>query len=223
MKKIMDGLNRFQSEIFPLYRELFERLSTRQSPEVLFITCADSRIAIHLITQSEPGDIFICRNAGNIAPPHGVPGGGVAATIEYAVMVLKVHDIILCGHTDCGAVKALLHPEKLVGLPGVTSWLQHAERARAVAMEKYPDLGGDELVNRMVEENVVTQLNHLRTHPCVAAREEKGELNLHGWVYEIETSRVRAYDPARRSFVDITEARLASSVAAGDITEEANE
>src|SRR5688572_22576048 len=127
MQKLIEGLHHFQSQIFSSQRELFERLARGQTPDALFITCSDSRINPNLITQTEPGDLFIIRNAGNIIPPHGAANGGEGATIEYAVAALGVKDIIVCGHSHCGAMKALLEPERLVNLPTVGAWLSHAE------------------------------------------------------------------------------------------------
>ena len=123
MKNFIDGFIRFKRDVFPKRKQLFERLAGAQSPEALFITCADSRIVPDLIMQTEPGDLFICRNAGNIVPPYGEVQGGVSATIEYAVAVLNVSHIIVCGHTDCGAMKGILKPETLDELPTVKSWL----------------------------------------------------------------------------------------------------
>ena len=138
MKRILSGLSRFQNEIFPQTRQLFERLASSQTPEALFLTCSDSRIVPELMTQTAPGDLFICRNAGNIAPAYGEVNGGVSATIEYAVLVLEVKDIIICGHSDCGAMKGLLHPEQLAAMPNVAAWLKHAESARFMVQDNYP-------------------------------------------------------------------------------------
>jgi carbonic anhydrase len=203
MQKILNGLKHFQENVFPEEEGLFRRLASSQSPEALFLTCSDSRISPGMLTQTKPGDLFICRNAGNIAPPHGEPAGGVSATIEYAVMALNVRDIIVCGHSDCGAMKGLLHPEKLKDMPTVAAWLRHAERARVVTLENYEHLDEYALLATLTEQNVLAQLDHLRTLPSVASRTEQGRLALHGWVYQIETGLVRAYDPAQRRFVPI--------------------
>jgi carbonic anhydrase len=203
MKRILDGLLRFQKDIFPEQQALFARLASSQSPEALFLTCADSRIVPDLLTQTKPGDLFICRNAGNIAPPHGEAAGGVSATIEYAVVALKVRDIIVCGHSDCGAMKGLLHPENLKDLPTVAAWLQHAERARFITQENYDYLNEQERLAAITEQNVLAQMDNLRTHPCVASQLLRRELNLHGWVYQIETGAVRAYDAATERFVPV--------------------
>ncbi|HWB96126.1 MAG TPA: carbonic anhydrase [Bryobacteraceae bacterium] len=205
MDRILDGLLRFQAEIFPQEKELFSRLARTQNPQALFLTCSDSRIVPELITQTRPGDLFICRNAGNIAPAYGQSTGGVSATIEYAVLALGVRDIIICGHSDCGAMKALLYPESLSSMPVVASWLKYAERARFLVSENYTHLEGDALLRAVTEQTVIAQIDNLRTHPSVAARLHKGELTLHGWVYDIPHGQVSAYDPGAGCFVPITE------------------
>ena len=191
MKRLIDGALRFQGEIYLEHRDLFRELATGQQPEALLITCSDSRVVPDLIVQAKPGDVFICRNAGNIAPPYSDVNGGVTATIEYAVSVLNVSHIIVCGHSDCGAMKALLHPEKLQGLPSVKSWLHHAQRAEVVVRENHPELDDAARLDALIEENVLAQLDNLRTHPCVASRLKSGTLSLHGWVYDIESGQIR--------------------------------
>jgi len=207
MQKLIQGLHHFQANVFSSQRELFERLAHGQSPDALFITCSDSRINPNLITQTEPGDLFILRNAGNIIPPYGAANGGEGATIEYAVAVLGVRDIIVCGHSHCGAMKALLELESLGELPAVRHWLTHAEATRRIAKENYEHLCGGPLVTAAIEENVLVQLENLRTHPAVAAALSRGRLNLHGWVYKIETGEVFTYQPEQEQFV-----RLASQM-----------
>jgi carbonic anhydrase len=204
MQKLVEGIHRFQNTIFKPQRELFERLAQGQSPEVLFITCSDSRINPNLLTQTQPGDLFILRNAGNIIPPHGAnQGGGEAAAIEFAVMGLGVKDIIVCGHSLCGAMKALIAPQPPADLPAMSQWLSHAAATRHVMRENYTHLGGNELLTATVEENVLMQIENLRTHPSVAARLARGALRLHAWVYKIETGGVFAYDPSVQQFVDL--------------------
>ena len=203
MEKLVRGLHAFQDHFFSPQRELFERLAKGQTPEALFITCSDSRINPNLITQTGPGDLFIMRNAGNIIPPYGAGNGGEAATIEYAVAVLGVKDIILCGHSHCGAMGGLLKPEGLNDLPAVKSWLGHAEATRRIMRENYPTLTDGPLLTATVEENVLVQLEHLRTHPAVAAKLAKGDLHLHGWVYKFETGQVFAYDPEQGQFTPL--------------------
>jgi carbonic anhydrase len=202
--KLVAGLHAFRSEYFPRKRKLFEHLAQGQSPEVLFITCADSRINPNLLTQSQPGELFILRNAGNLVPPHGAPGGGEAATIEYAVAALGVKDIIICGHSQCGAMNGLVHPEKLEALPVMKQWLSHAEATRRIVAENYQcELTEEERVAVCTEENVLVQLENLRTHPAVAAKLARGELRLHGWVYSIRSGEVHAYDPELEQFTPL--------------------
>ena len=158
-----------------------------------------------MITQSKPGDLFICRNAGNMVPPYGEMNGGISATIEYSVCVLGVKHIIICGHTDCGAVKAMLHPEKLTGLSTVQNWLAHGEVARVIVTENHQHLPEDQMLHVLAQENVLAQLDHLRTHPSVASRLARGDITLHGWIYHIRTGELEAWDAQRGSFVSIHE------------------
>lgn len=205
MKRLIAGLIRFQREVFPAKRQLFKSLAETQHPRALFITCADSRVVPDLITQAAPGDLFICRNAGNIIPPYGQMTGGVSATIEYAVMALGVKHIIVCGHSDCGALRAVLHPERVAEMPTVASWLKHADVARMLVKENYPGLSDEESLELLIRANVVAQIDHLRTHPSVASRVARGDLELHGWVYRIETAEMIAYDNAAGAFRPLTE------------------
>ena len=206
MQKLVEGLHRFQSELFGSHRELFERLAQEQRPEVLFITCSDSRISPNLITQTQPGDLFILRNAGNIIPPHGASNGGEAATIEFAVAGLGVSHIVVCGHSHCGAVKALLKPEDLTELPAMRGWISHAEATRQIIRDNYQHLSGEALVTAAVEENVLVQIENLRTHPVVRSRLSRGKLQLYGWVYKFETGQVFQYDSERGQFLSVTDA-----------------
>lgn len=204
MLKLIAGLHQFQSNIFRSQKELFERLAQGQNPDALFITCSDSRINPNLITQTNPGDLFILRNAGNIIPPHGAANGGEGATIEFAVAGLGVKDIIVCGHSLCGAMKGLLHPESLADLPTVAKWLNHAEATRMIVKENYTDLmTEEERLNVAIQENVLVQLENLRTHPVIAARVSRGQLNLHAWTYKIETGEVFSYQPEVGQFLPL--------------------
>jgi len=205
MLKLITGLHHFQSEIFLSHKELFERLAHGQNPDALFITCADSRINPNLITQTNPGDLFILRNAGNIIPPYGAAIGGEAATIEFAVAALGVKDIIVCGHSHCGAMRGLFHPEELVDLPTVSAWLSLAEATRRTVKENYSNLNDEQLLNVATQENVLVQLENLRTHPAVSARLSNGQLNLHAWMYKIETGQVFSYQPDEGQFLPLTE------------------
>lgn len=209
MQKLVDGVRRFQANIFSAKRHLFEKLAEGQDPLCLFITCSDSRINPNLITQTEPGELFILRNAGNIVPAYGASNGGEAGSIEYAVSVLGVEDIIVCGHSHCGAMSALLHPEKTKGLPSIANWLEHAESTRRIVTENYKHLIGELALQTVaVEENVLVQLDNLRTHPSVAAALAREQLNLHAWVYEIETGSVFAFDSQDSQFVPLQQTPL---------------
>lgn len=205
MKKLIQGLHRFQSEFFRPRREFFEKLADGQKPETLFITCSDSRINPNLLTQTAPGELFILRNAGNLVPPSNGNAGGEEATIEYAVAGLGVRDIIICGHSHCGAMKALLTPSDTEKMPAVRSWLRHAEATRRIVEENYADLDDDDRQTVTIEENVLTQLENLRTLPAVAAAMARGKVHLHGWVYKIETGEVFAYDPEQGQFGRLTD------------------
>lgn len=201
MPDLIKGFEKFHKEIFSHKQELFTRLAHGQEPQALFITCSDSRINPNLLTQTEPGDLFILRNAGNLVPPYGAIIGGTTATIEFGVSVLHVQEIIVCGHTDCGAMKALMRPESLRDLPAVREWLRIAESTRQIVQEIYSGLQGEDLFTATIKENVLVQLEHLRTHPAVAKRLRKGNLKLHGWVYSIATGEVWVYDPKKEQFV----------------------
>lgn len=205
MQKLIKGIHEFQSHIFGAQRELFQRLAEGQRPDALFITCSDSRINPNLITQTDPGDLFILRNAGNLVPPYGASTGGEAPTIEFAVAGLGVRDVIVCGHSHCGAMAALLEPKATENLPCLRNWLSHAEATRRILSEKYTDRSGAALLTTAIEENVLMQLRNLRTHPTVAAALARNEIKLHGWVYKIETGQVFAYDPADGQFLPLAE------------------
>ena len=203
MQKLVAGIHHFQTAVFSSEPEFYARLADGQSPETLFITCSDSRINPNLITQTRPGELFILRNAGNIIPPYGAANGGEGATIEYAVAALGVKDIIVCGHSHCGAMQGLLQPDGLAELPAVRSWLGHAESTRRVIRENYSHLEGAARVTATVQENVLAQLENLRTHPAVAARLARGSLHLHGWVYKLESGQVFAYDNETGQFTSL--------------------
>lgn len=190
MEKLISGVARYTADVHPTKQPLFDELATGQSPEVLFLTCADSRIDPSLITQTDPGDIFVCRNAGNIVPPSdsGLAAEGMAASIEFAVKALLVSEIVVCGHADCGAIKGAMDPESVTALPHVAGWLRFAST------------GGQAQLNDAIEANVVAQIEHLMTYDYVADAVERGTLNLSGWVYDIGSGSVRMYDGT--SFVD---------------------
>ena len=205
MEQFLERAALFRGQVFPAQSALYERLASHgQSPKALMISCADSRVVPELITQADPGELFVCRNAGNIVPPFSQANGGVSSAVEYAVVALGVRDIIVCGHSDCGAMKAFLHPEKLAEMPNVAAWLRHSHAAHSVVCNAYPHLEDKAHVRALALENVVAQLNHLRTHPSVAAALARGALTLHGWFFEIETCSILALDGATGSFVTVS-------------------
>lgn len=212
MPKFAAGVVRFQTNVYPEKQDLFETLTQGQSPEALFITCSDSRIETAMITQTEPGQLFICRNAGNIVPPHTDQTGGMTASIEYAVAVLKVPHIVVCGHTGCGAMAGAMNPEGLDELVHVKRWLGFSKAAVDIVDELAPDADADTRMHMLIEQNVLLQLQHLRTHPSVAKRLAKGDLELHGWVYNIGSGDVDAYDEETGKFITV-DARYAAQIA----------
>jgi carbonic anhydrase len=212
MPRFAAGVIRFQNEVYPEKKELFERLSLGQSPEALFITCSDARVETAMITQTDPGDLFICRNAGNIVPKYDNYSGAMTASIEFAVATLKVPHIVVCGHTECGAMHGALNPDSLADLVHVKGWLRHAQPAVDVVLKEAAQKSDAERMHLMLEQNVILQLEHLKTHPSVAAQIDAGALQLHGWIYDIKTGDVHAYDEAAVGFVPVSE-RYAAEVA----------
>lgn len=209
MQKLVEGIHRFQNEAFSQDQKLFETLAEGQNPLALFITCSDSRIDPNRLTDTKPGELFIQRTAGNIVPPYGSVFAGEAATIEYAVMALKIRDIIICGHSHCGAMGGLLDPESIEDMPAVKAYLEHAESTRRIVNENYKHLTDPaKRLTLTVEENVLVQLESLRTHPSVAAAVGRGDLKLHGWVYKFETGDVFGYNPEMNAFLPIEDISL---------------
>jgi carbonic anhydrase len=202
IRRIIEGLNEFHDNYFISHREMFEQLSQGQSPEVLFITCSDSRIDPCLITQSQPGELFVVRNIGNIIPAYGASQSGEGAAIEYAVHGLGIKDIVICGHSHCGAIKGLLQIGNLAQqMPLVYDWLKNnAESTRRLVMDNYPGYSPDKLLKIAIEQNVLTQIENLETHPLIRSKLHAGKLTLHAWIYEIETGEVFAYDAANGKF-----------------------
>jgi carbonic anhydrase len=205
MQKLVQGVHQFQASIFRDKRELFDRLANSQNPQAMFITCSDSRVNPNLITQTEPGELFLLRNVGNLIPPYGATTGGEEAAVEYAIEALGIQDIILCGHTGCGAMQGLLNPDSLARMPRVARWLSHADSTKRIMEQLYPHLRGEDLLTATVEENVLVQLENLRTHPSVAAGLAKGSVKLHGWVYKIRTGEVFVFDPERSQFISLSD------------------
>lgn len=203
MPNFATGVVKFQRDVFPEKKALFEKLSTGQAPEALFITCSDSRIAPGMITQTDPGELFVCRNPGNIVPPVDAQSGDVAATIEYAVEVLNVAHIVICGHSDCGAMRGAAASDAVAHMSHVAHWIAFASDAVRRA-DASGDASDAELrVKRITEENVILQLEHLAGHPAVNERLKAGSISLHGWIYDIGSGTVLALDGSSKSFIPI--------------------
>lgn len=202
MQKLIEGIRQFQSSYVPSHKALMAELSKGQHPRVLFIGCSDSRVSPEIITQSDIGDLFIIRNAGNIIPPYEATNGGEGATIEYAIEALDIKQVIVCGHSQCGAMKGLLQIGELEDkMPLVYEWLRHTEATRKLVMDNYSHLEKKEMMNVLVAENVVTQIDNLRTYPVIRSKLFKGDLAIHGWIYKIETGEVLAYDAENHAFM----------------------
>jgi len=205
VQKLREGIHHFQANFFASNKQLFEQLATAgQNPETLFITCSDSRVVPNLITNAAPGELFIVRNVGNVVPSvaHGILGG-VSAAIEYAVEVLEVGNIIVCGHTNCGAIDAILHPDRVAHLPHVSRWLAESARIPSLIDERYGDLDADARMNAAVQENVLVQLENLRSFDFVSRKLETEKLKMSGWVFKIATGDVFDYDPTTEQFLKL--------------------
>ncbi|MFL1501909.1 MULTISPECIES: carbonic anhydrase [unclassified Pseudomonas] len=204
MQDIIDGFLKFQRSAFPERAGLFKDLANQQSPRALFISCSDSRLVPELVTQREPGDLFVIRNAGNIVPSYGPEPGGVSASVEYAVAALQVSDIVICGHSDCGAMTAIATCKCLDHMPAVAGWLRYADSGRVVnEARKHVDQPAK--VASMVRENVIAQLANIQTHPSVRLALEEKRVTLHGWVYDIESGCIQAFDGRTGKFVPLAD------------------
>ncbi|WP_373532553.1 carbonic anhydrase [Vampirovibrio sp.] len=206
MEQVILGVKKFQKEIYPEKQSLFQALAKKQDPKILFITCSDSRIDPSLITQTDPGSMFLIQNAGNIIPPHGSPYGGTGASIEYAVTVLNVEHIIICGHTCCGAMAALLDARLVEDIPIIRQWISYADSTRAIVQAAPASLSKEERMSLCIKQNVQVQMSHLKTIPSVAARLSAGQLSLHGWVYHIESGSIDVYSTGDKEFVPFEQA-----------------
>jgi carbonic anhydrase len=220
LEQLKDGVRRFQAEVYPQQAEIFAQAAIApQRPHTLFVACADSRVDPNAITSSGPGEVFVLRNIGNMVPAYGEMLGGVSAVIEFAVSSLGVRHVVICGHTGCGAMKALLEPETVAKMPTVTSWLKNAHAALHVAetlyeRDKLPERGllpeqrGEQakersLVEVLTEQNVLLQLQHLKTHPSVAKAMAMKELTVSGWIYNIGTGEVSIAEDGERNFTPV--------------------
>src|SRR3990172_1094653 len=206
MEKLYKGIHEFRESHFKKKKDFFKNISHSQKPEVLFITCSDSRVDPTLVTQSKPGELFIVRNVGNIIPPYDAikDKNSVVAAIEFAVLVLNVKDIILCGHSNCGAIEALYMDEKeFERMPHLRDWLRIAAPAKNVVKSYYPNLCGDSRQRITEEENILVQLRNIETYPFVVQALNDGVLHLHGWYYDIGTGEVYSYNPVKDAFEQI--------------------
>jgi len=204
LRRIVNGVARFQKEVFPAQKALFDHLKHQQHPIATFFTCADSRIIPNMLRQTGPGEIFTERTPGNIVPKYSDHVGGVTASMEYAVLVLRVPLIIICGHSDCGVMKALLEPEQAAGMPALQSWMRHALGARERLLRDHREASKEEQLRLLTEFNVLMQLENLRTHPAVEAGLAKGELEIQGWVYDIGRGAISVADEQTGKFAPIT-------------------
>ena len=219
LEQLKLGVLRFREEVYPARAEDFAQAASEpQRPHTLFITCADSRIDPNEITSSGLGDVFVTRNIGNMVPAYGEMLGGVSAVIEFAVSSLGVKHIVVCGHSDCGAMKALMAPESVEKMPTVKSWLKNAHAALAVAERKYErdvqEGTGKTMLQELTEQNVLLQIQHLKTHPSVAGAMAMGELTVSGWVYEIGAGEVRIAEDGQGEFTSVEVAEPAVNVSA---------
>ncbi len=205
MQKLAKGLHSFQRGYFASHRQLFEQLATTgQHPETLFITCSDSRVVPNLIMNAPPGELFVIRNAGNLVPDPNLPGG-TAASLQYAVEVLEVENIIVCGHTKCGAVDAILNPKTAEGLPYVKRWIDQAADLRTLLDERYGHLSGEARMAAAVQENVLAQVKRLHEYDFVQQRLDAGKLRVNAWVFKIATGQVFDFDPETSEFRPLVE------------------
>jgi len=201
MKLLLERYKEFRQSVLAANRGFYENLVSGQEPDTMLITCSDSRICPESMFGYKPGEVFVLRNAGNIVPSYGQgSSGGEVATIEYAVAVLGVKHIVVCGHTGCGAMKALLDPESVTSLPAVAEWLRSAENTRRVVIESKLKASPNELASVASRENALCQLDNLRTHPAVASAVRQGKLQLHAWVCKLEDHVVEAFNPETNRF-----------------------
>jgi carbonic anhydrase len=215
MQQLLEGYARFRSNVFPQHSKLFERLAKGQEPQALFICCSDSRVVPEMVMQCDPGVLFPSRSVGNLVPPPTETSSGVAATIEYAVRVLKVPDVIVCGHSDCGAMKGILENEKLELLPAVRSYLEHAgpsSKWLTRLLKGTTSMAFEQKLQLLTEANVIAQVQNLRVHPAVDEALKKNSVRVHGWVYDIGSGRIEEFDPAQGCFHPLLEGHAGAAI-----------
>lgn len=203
MHILLPGLRKFSERIFPKQQTLFQNLTeNQQKPHTLMITCSDSRVDPSLVTQTKPGEMFVMRNAGNIVPPYGSDGGEEAA-IEFAVDVLGVSNIVVCGHSQCGAMNALLKPDHVHNLPALKRWLAHSQESRRRVQERKEP----ETVNALIQANALVQAEHLKSHPSVAEALRLGRVQIFAWIYNLESGSIAVYDPSTKNYIPSTQVK----------------
>jgi carbonic anhydrase len=218
VRKLIEGIVEFRERQLPHYANRLRSLAQGQEPDALFVTCADSRVVPNLLVSTEPGELFTMRNVGNLVPPatgEGLSTGDLseASAIEYALLVLKTANIVICGHSECGAMKAVLKRSQPAGAPNLARWLHHADgAAERLAVEGALDasLAPHDQLSQL---NVLLQLEHLMTYPIVRDRVEAGALHLAGWWFNIATGDMFSYESASRSFELIERRRSADLMA----------
>lgn len=206
MERLFEGIKRFCQRTYPQYRPLFEQLSGGQQPHTLFIACSDSRVHPALITDSDPGELFVIRNVANIIPPYPSPAdpAGTLAAVEYAVQVLGVKNIVVCGHSNCGGCRALLDEEASRSLPRTREWLKLARAAKEQAQKRHEKTGGISLYRLIEQENIILQMRNLLSHPFIRDKQDKGDLQVYGWYYDIGRGEVLNYNSSQRQFESIS-------------------
>jgi len=197
------GVLRFRKKVFPIREAHYRALANHQDPQVLFITCIDSRVDPAELCDADPGDMFVERTPGNLVPEFSKERVGVSASIEYAISALEnVTDIVICGHSDCGALKAMLDPKKRKKFPAVDRWLTFADPALKAVNKAHRDAAPEEKLHRLCEQNIIAQIKNLHSHPCIQKRLKMRDkpLRIHGWVYGIDSGKVRRYDELTGTF-----------------------
>lgn len=203
--KLLEGHGRFRRDYFENERELFESLASgAQHPVALMVTCCDSRVVPNLVVDAGPGDLFVVRNIANVIPPFGqhLANRSVGAAIEYAIHFLKVPHVIVCGHTQCGGLHALAQGLEALraDTPTLATWLQDAVSVRDRIVSRWPDAAPEAIAHQLVFENVVAQLENLLTYPVVKKALDENRVELHGWVYDLASATLRAYEPEANEF-----------------------
>ncbi|MGE0171465.1 MAG: carbonic anhydrase [Oligoflexales bacterium] len=217
MKKLVNGIIDFRKNIRPSYKETFARLALGQAPDVLFIGCSDSRVVPNLFASTDPGDLFVIRNVGNLVPPCGGEHGrstadeSEAAAIEFAVTNLSVQDVIVCGHSECGAMQALLKGREKVPMPNLRGWLRHGDKALQSLLKEEAFAEHLQTHNRLSQRNVLQQVEHLMSYPIIQDKIASKQLRIHAWWFELSGAAVHCFDPALGKFVEIDE-KVASRI-----------